>query len=69
MLQDHGVDTEIVVRVGEDKAEEVVAETRQSKATGLVIGSGGRSSFRTFIIGSTSRAVLLDSPVPVMVVP
>ena len=69
MLQDHGVQTEIVVRVGEDKAEEIVAETRQSKSTGLVIGSGGRSSFRTFIIGSTSRAVLLESPVPVMVVP
>jgi len=69
MLAEHGVDTEIVVRVGEHKQEEVIAEVKQSNATGLVIGGGGRSSFRTFILGSTSRAVLLDSPVPVMVVP
>ena len=69
MLADHGVKTEIVVRVGENKHEEIIAEVRHSNATGLVIGSGGRSSFRTFIIGSTSRAVLLESPVPVMVVP
>jgi len=69
MLSEHGLGTETVVRVGEDKKDEIVAEVRQSKATGLVIGGGGRSSFRTFILGSTSRAVLLDSPVPVMVVP
>ena len=69
MLAEHGVETETVVRVGEDKHEEIVAEVRQSNATGLVIGGGGRSSFRTFILGSTSRAVIVDSPVPVMVVP
>jgi len=69
MLADHGVETEIVVRVGEHKQEEIVAEVKQSEATGLVIGGGGRSSLRTFILGSTSRAVILDASVPVMVVP
>ena len=69
MLAEHGLETEIVVRVGEDKKDEIVAEIKQSQATGMVVGGGGRSSFRTFILGSTSRAVLLDSPVPVMVVP
>ena len=69
MLADHGVETEIVVRVGDSKHEEIIAELKQSEATGLIIGGGGRSSFRTFILGSTSRAVLLDAPVPVMVVP
>ncbi|MCL2526538.1 MAG: universal stress protein [Coriobacteriia bacterium] len=69
MLADHGIGTEIVVRVGENKQEEIVGEVRQSGATGIVIGGGGRSSFRTFILGSTSRGVLLESPVPVMVVP
>ena len=69
MLAENGIECETVVRVGEDKKEEIVAEARQSDATGMVIGGGGRSSFRTFILGSTSRGVLLDSPVPVMVVP
>ncbi|MCL2379774.1 MAG: universal stress protein [Coriobacteriia bacterium] len=69
MLADHDIQAEIVVRVGEDKKDEIVAEIKQAQATGMVIGGGGRSSFRTFILGSTSRSVLLESPVPVMVVP
>jgi nucleotide-binding universal stress UspA family protein len=69
MLSEHGVDTEVVVRIADGREATILKEAEEWNATGIVIGGGGRSSFTTFVIGSTSRGVLLHAKVPVMVVP
>jgi len=69
MLKDSGIETETEVRIGEKRSDAILAEAEECGASGIVIGGGGRSSFTTFVMGSTSRAVLLGAPVPVMVVP
>jgi nucleotide-binding universal stress UspA family protein len=67
MIAEAGMTCETVVRIG-DPCEEILAERADCDGSGIVIGGGGKSGLSAFVLGSTSRAVLLAAPVPVMVV-
>lgn len=61
--------TSVMVRPeGREPADAILDATETSGATLVVVGSRKRSSLGTFLIGSTTQRVLLDSPVPVLVV-
>jgi nucleotide-binding universal stress UspA family protein len=53
---------------GREPADAILDATETSGATLVVVGSRKRSSLGTLLIGSTTQRVLLDSPVPVLVV-
>jgi nucleotide-binding universal stress UspA family protein len=46
-------------------AQSILAAVRQRSARLLVMGGYGHSTVREFLLGSTTKAVLKDSPVPV----
>jgi len=53
---------------GRGPADAILDATETSGATLVVLGSRKRSSLGSFLMGSTTQRVLLDSPVPVLVV-
>jgi nucleotide-binding universal stress UspA family protein len=53
---------------GTEPADAILDATDAVGATLVVLGSRKRSSMGTFLMGSTTQRVLLDSPVPVLVV-
>lgn len=65
-----------VARYPEVEVEEVITRERPVRALAdaavdaqlLVVGSHGRGGFRGMLLGSTSRALLQESPCPLMVV-
>ncbi len=65
-----GVDVQPVTRrsTGAEPADAILDATEASGASLVVLGSRKRSSAGTFLIGTTTQRVLLDSPVPVLVV-
>jgi nucleotide-binding universal stress UspA family protein len=57
-------------RVREGRAEEVVIEELEKGAYAfLVLGTRSRSRVGKFLLGSTTQAILLQSPCPVVTVP
>ncbi|SNS36622.1 universal stress protein [Rhodococcoides kyotonense] len=72
ILDSRGIsDAELTVRVepdAGDPAGAIVDLVADTGATLLVIGSRRRSAVGKFLMGSTVQRVLLDSPVPVLVV-
>jgi nucleotide-binding universal stress UspA family protein len=61
--------TPVTVRPeGTEPADAILDAAEASGATLVVLGSRKRSSMGTFLMGSTTQRVLLDSPVPVLVV-
>ncbi|WP_344245661.1 universal stress protein [Isoptericola hypogeus] len=65
-----GVDVQPVTRrgAGTEPADTILDATEATGASLVVIGSRKRSSSGTFLMGTTTQRVLLDSPVPVLVV-
>ncbi len=65
-----GVDVQPVTRrdAGAEPADAILDAADAVGATLVVIGSRKRSSAGTFLMGTTTQRVLLDAPVPVMVV-
>jgi len=65
-----GVEVQAVTarRHGVEPADIILDTTETTGATLVVIGSRKRSSSGTFLMGTTTQRVLLDSPVPVLVV-
>lgn len=53
---------------GTEPADAILDAADAAGATLVVLGSRKRSSAGTFLIGTTTQRVLLDSPVPVLVV-
>jgi nucleotide-binding universal stress UspA family protein len=53
---------------GTEPADAILDATDAVGATLVVLGSRKRSSMGTFLMGSTTQRVLLDAPVPVLVV-
>ncbi|MCA5892461.1 universal stress protein [Isoptericola sp. NEAU-Y5] len=53
---------------GTEPADLILDTTERTGAVLVVIGSRKRSSTGTFLMGTTTQRVLLDSPVPVLVV-
>jgi nucleotide-binding universal stress UspA family protein len=53
---------------GTEPADAILDAIDAVGATLVVLGSRKRSSMGTFLMGSTTQRVLLDSPVPVLVV-
>jgi nucleotide-binding universal stress UspA family protein len=47
-------------------AQSILAQVRQRNARLLVMGAYGHSTVREFLLGSTTKAALQDSPVPVL---
>lgn len=65
-----GVDVQPVSRrtSGTEPADAILDAADRTGATLVVLGSRKRSTAGTFLIGTTTQRVLLDSPVPVLVV-
>jgi nucleotide-binding universal stress UspA family protein len=53
------------VRAVGSVAQSILAEVRQRNARLLVMGAYSHSTVREFLLGSTTKSVLKDSPVPV----
>lgn len=66
-LEAVGYRVESVIRSG-DPEPAIVQEVREWDADLLVMGAYGHSRIRELIIGSTTTALLRDSPVPLLVV-
>lgn len=63
------VDPTISYRTEEDDpAEAIIQAAEDSTPELVVVGSRKRSPVGTFLLGSTTQRVLLDSPAPVLVV-
>ncbi|GAB3161065.1 universal stress protein [Myceligenerans halotolerans] len=52
----------------EDVAESIIDAAERVAASLVVIGARKHSTVGTFLVGSTTQQVLLDSPAPVLVV-
>ncbi|GAA1852127.1 universal stress protein [Myceligenerans crystallogenes] len=52
----------------EEVAESIIDAAERVKASLVVIGARKHSTVGTFLVGSTTQQVLLDSPAPVLVV-
>lgn len=52
----------------EEVAESIIDAAERVAASLVVIGARKRSTVGTFLVGSTTQQVLLDSPAPVLVV-
>lgn len=66
LLRWHGrIVTEHTLEPEGNIAEMLLSELHSSKAALLVMGAHGRSSFKEFLFGSTTKAVISGSPVPV----
>jgi nucleotide-binding universal stress UspA family protein len=65
-----GVEVHPVTRrtSGTEPADAILDAAESAGATLVVLGSRKRSNAGTFLIGTTTQRVLLDSPVPVLVV-
>lgn len=65
-----GVEVRPVVRrvSGTEPADAILDTAESAGATLVVLGSRKRSNAGTFLIGTTTQRVLLDAPVPVLVV-
>lgn len=59
---------DVVLRVG-DPAEQLRDEARRAQVRLLVLGTSHRSLLQRWLVGSVASKLLLDSPVPVLVVP
>lgn len=46
----------------------IVSQARKSKASLVIMGTHGRSSFATAFLGSTAREVIAESPLPLIIV-
>lgn len=68
MLEDVGIKATPVVREGDVK-DGILAEVKESGATGIVIGASSKSRFGEFLLGSTAREIVATAPVFTMVVP
>ena len=51
-----------------DPAEAIIDEAERTTPDLVVVGARKRSPVGKFLLGSTTQRVLLDSPVPVLVV-
>ena len=51
-----------------DPAESIIDEAERTQPELVVVGARKRSPVGKFLLGSTTQRVLLDSPVPVLVV-
>jgi nucleotide-binding universal stress UspA family protein len=58
----------IAVQVG-DPAEEILKQVEECGADLIVMGTKGLEGAQRFVFGSTTEAVLRESPVPVLAVP
>lgn len=68
MLEDVGIKATPVVRKGK-VIDEILAEVKESEATGIVIGVNSKTFLEELIVGSTTQAIVKIAPVYVMVVP
>lgn len=50
-------------------AHAIVSAAREEKATYIIMGSHGHTALYDLLVGSTTHAVLKDSPCPVVIVP
>jgi len=67
-LAAHGVDAHgLICEAGEDAVDAVLRCVEDLDASLLVVGSRGRAPWASILIGSTSRALAILSPVPVLV--
>ena len=63
-----GVSCSSAVRVGA-AAELILAELRESGTVGLVLGRSDKGVLMRWLVGSVSRGVIAQAPVPVTLVP
>ncbi|MBW8074794.1 MULTISPECIES: universal stress protein [Metallibacterium] len=63
-----GVSCSSAVRVGV-ATELILAELRDSRAVGLVLGRSDKGVLMRWLVGSVSRGVIAQAPVPVTLVP
>ncbi|MFB3924842.1 MAG: universal stress protein [Syntrophales bacterium] len=61
-----GIPVRKVIRRG-NAVEEIVLEARESKADLIVLGSRGRSMFKSILLGSVTLGVLHHAHVPVLI--
>jgi nucleotide-binding universal stress UspA family protein len=65
----HGVTWELHLTVGDqDVAEKILELAASAKAEVLVIGARRRSPVGKFLLGSVTQTLILQAPVPVLVV-
>lgn len=62
-----GVDAEGVVKGGEPNVK-VFEAVRETGADAIMLGTHGRKGFMNVVMGSLTRKVIAESPVPVIVV-
>lgn len=68
MLVDVGINAVPVVRQGK-VIDEILAEVKDSDATGIVIGCNSKTLLSELMVGSTTQEIIRVAPVYVMVVP
>ncbi|MCK0118875.1 nucleotide-binding universal stress UspA family protein [Isoptericola sp. CG 20/1183] len=69
VLADTGADADVRSRDEDtEPADAILDAAEETGATLVVVGSRKRSSQGTFLMGTTTQRVLLDCPVPVLVV-
>lgn len=68
MLRRHGVDAEILARVGEP-GETIAKVARQMHCDGIVLGSRGLGNLKGLLLGSVTTKVIHLARVPVTVIP
>jgi nucleotide-binding universal stress UspA family protein len=62
------VNWDLHMTTGEDVAETILNVAAEVKAELLVIGARRRSPVGKFLLGSVTQSVILDAPIPVLVV-
>lgn len=68
MCKRHGVKASQIIRTGYP-VEEIIKETKKSKAQLIIMGSRGRSALSATVLGSVSYGVLHnDKNIPVLIV-
>ncbi len=64
-LARHGVQTEVLVKVGEENELELLDAISECKADLLVMGAYGHSRLREYLLGGATRTMLRSMTVPV----
>jgi nucleotide-binding universal stress UspA family protein len=68
IAESHGIATTVAV-VPDDPKKAVLAEVERAGASGVIVGSRGRSVFQEAFLGSVSMTLVRQAPCPVLVVP
>ena len=68
MAKSHGVDAKGYVRKSDSVVRSITEFAAQLGADLIVLGTRGRSRFKTLLLGSVSKGVVLQAPCSVLVV-